>query len=311
MSIPIITEAIQRAYGKNFEHQAQQVTSRVKQYARYKGGCTGGAQTHNTLEEEEMVETTGQRLALTQISDVSGEIRNLFPRKFTSTKGKDQFDDVLLGDTVLPGSTILQAQTMAFGRTCDDVFFDGITGVNKIGANGGTSESLHADMVVAKDYVRTGTAADSNLTTAKLRYLKRQFEKNELYGQDQKANGAKLCCAINADMKDELLSDTLISDHDKTKLNKLDDGDVVYWLGIHFVRSERLPVDASNADVKDAVMWVSNLVQFDEWAKSVHRISERSDRSYGIQYFVEKMIGAARLEQKAVGTIACDTSIFS
>lgn len=311
MSTLIIPDTYQKVYGKNFEHQAQQKMTRVKQYSRVKTGCVGDAQTHNTLEDEDMIETTGQRMAATQISEVKGEIRNLFPRKFNSNKGQDQFDEALMASTVLPGSQIMDAQTFAFNRKCDDVFIDGITGTNRVGVNGGTEETLDSSLIVPVDYVRTGSATASNLTTGKLRFLKRSFEKNEFYGQDQRESGAKLCVAINADMKDAIIADPLISDADKTRINKLDDGDLVYWMGMHFIRTERLPVNASNSNIKSAVVWVSNLVQFDEWGKSVKRISERSDRSYAVQYYVEKMIGACRLEKKAVGTIACQTDLFA
>ena len=311
MSNIIIPEAYQKVYGKNFEHQAQQKMTRVKQYSRVKTGCAGDSQTHNTFEEEEMVETTGQRMAATQISEVKGEIRNLFPRKFQSNKGQDQFDEALLASTVLPGSQIMEAQTFAFNRMCDDVFIDGITGINKVGVNGGVEETIHPDLMIPVDYVRTGKKTPSNFTTGKARYVKRMFEKNEFYGQDQKMAGARLCGAINADMKDNIIGDPLVSDADKTRINKLDDGDMVYWNGIHFIRTERLPKDAANPNIVNAVFWVSNLVQFDEWGKSVSRISERPDRSYAIQYFIERMIGACRLEQKAVATVACQTDLFN
>ena len=307
---PIAVQAFQKVYGKNFEHQAQQKTRRMSALARTEFGATGASKTHNTAEEEDMIETTGQRMALTQLSEVKGEIRHLFPRKFSSAKGQDQFDKVLMGTTVLPGSQILESQTMAFNRTCDDTFITGITGVNSTGVNADVSETLHADLIVPVDYVRNGSDVASNFTTAKARYVKRMFEKNELHGQDQKASGAKICGAINADMKDNIIGDPLVSDADKTRINKLDDGDMVYWNGIHYIRTERLPVSASNANIYNAVFWVSNLVQFDEWAGAIHRISERSDRSYAIQYYVEKLIGACRLEQKAVATVACQTNIF-
>ena len=307
----IIPEAYQKVYGKNFEHQAQQKVSRMKQYSRVKTGCVGDSQTHNTFEEEDMVETTGQRMAATQISEMRGEVRNLFPRKFQSNKGQDQFDQALLASTVLPGSDIIMAQTMANNRKCDDVFVDGITGVNRVGVGvNAVDESLHADNVVPVDYVRTGAAAPSNFTTGKARYVKRLFEKLEMFGQDQKEAGAKICGAINADMKDNIIGDPLVSDADKTRINKLDDGDMVYWNGIHYIRTERLPVDASDPNVVSAVFWISNLVQFDEWAHSVKRISERPDRSYAIQYYIEKMYGACRLEQRAVATVACQTNLF-
>lgn len=308
---PVAVQAFQKVYGKNFEHQAQQKVKRLAQMARVKTGCVGASETHNTLEEEEMIETTGQRMATTQLSEVKGEIRHLFPRKFQSAKGQDQFDKVLMGSTVLPGSQIMEAQTMAFNRTCDDTFIDGITGVNSVGVNAETQETLDSSLIVPVDYVRTGSATASNLTTAKIRYVKRQFEKNEFYGQDQKAAGAKLCAAIDADMKDAIIDDPLVSDADKSRINKLDDGDLVYWMGTWFIRTERLPVDASNPNVKSAVFWISNMVQFDEWAHSVKRISERPGRSYAIQYYVEKMIGACRLEKKAVATAACQTDLFS
>lgn len=307
---PIAVQAFQKVYAKNFEHQAQQKMKRLAQMARQKLGCIGASETHNSLEEEDMTETTGQRMALTQLSEVKGEIRHVFPRKFLSAKGQDQFDKVLMGSTVLPGSDIMVAQTSAYNRKCDDVFVDGITGVNSVGVNGATQETLHADLIIPVDYVRTGSDTASNLTTGKIRYIKRQFEKNEFYGQDQKAAGAKLCAAINADMKDAILDDPLVSDADKSRINKLDDGDLVYWMGTWFIRTERLPVDASNANVVNAVFWVSNMVQFNEWAHSVKRISERSDRSYAIQYYIEKMNGACRLEQKAVATAACQTDLF-
>lgn len=306
---PIAVQAFQRVYGTNFEHQAQQKMKRVAMMARMMTGCQGASITHNTLAPEMTTETTGQRMANTQISEVDGEIRHMFPRKFVSTLGQDHFDKDLLASTVLPGSQIMQTQIAAFNRTCDDVFIDGIVGANSVGVNADVQEQLHVDNVVPVDFVRTGTAAPSNFTTDKARYIKTLFERNEFYGQDQMMAGAKLCGAINADMKDNIIADPLVSDADKTRINKLDDGDMVYWNGIHYIRTERLPKNISNPNVVDAVFWVSNLVQFNEWGNSIHRISERSDRSYAIQYYVEKMFGSIRLEQQAVATVACQTDL--
>lgn len=311
MSDIIIPEAYTKTFSKNFEHQAQKKMTRMKQFSIVNTGVTGESRTHNTIEPEDMEETTGQRFPRTVLSEVGGEIRNVFPRTFRRSKGQAWNDGILLGETVLPGSTIFQSLIAAYNRTCDKVFVDGITGTNKVGANGGTDEELHADNVVPVDYVRTGSAANSNLTTGKIRYVKRLFEELEFYGQDQYEAGVRLCGAINAAMKDAIIDDPLVSDADKTRINKLDDGDMVYWNGIHFIRDEALPVDPDNPNVKSAVFWVSNCVCFDQWANLRTHIKERPDLDDAIQYTAKGMVGATRLQRRAVATAACQTDLFT
>lgn len=311
MSDIIIPEAYTKTFSKGFSHQAQKKRTRMKQYAVVHDGVSGESQTHNTVEPEDMEETTGQRFPKTILSEIGGEIRNVFPRTFRRSKGQAWNDGILLGSTVLPGSDIFQALIGAYNRTCDKVFIEGITGTNKVGANGGSEEELHADNVVPVDYVRTGADTASNLTTGKVRYVKRLFEELEFFGQDQREMGVKLCGAINASMKDAILDDDKVSDADKSRFNKFDDGDLVYWNGIYFIRDEALPVDESNPLIKSAVFWVSNQVVFDQWAQLRTSIKERADLDDAIQYTAKGMMGSARLQQRAVATVACNTSLFS
>lgn len=308
MSNIIIPEAYTKTFSKGFSHQAQKKNARFKMYAKTRQG-SGESFTDNTIEQESMEETTGQRLPKTIIGELGGEIRNCFPRKFRRALGQDQYDETLLGQTVLPSSDIFQALSAAYERTCDDVFREGITGTNKVGANGGVAEELHADYVVPVDYVRTGASADSNMSTDKIRYIKRLFEESEFYGQGNKPPGARLCMALNASMKDALLDDDKVTDADKTRINKWDDGDILYWNGIHFIRDEALEADSSNSNVKLAFAWVSTEVVFAPWNDLKTKISERADLDYGIQYYAGGQVGAYRRQQKAVATIACDTSL--
>lgn len=309
MSNIIIPDAYTKTFSKGFTHQAQKKNARFKMYAKLKNG-SGESFTDNTIESEEMEETTGQRMPKTVLGETGGEIRNCFPRKFRRALGQDQYDETLLGQTVLPASDIFQGLMMAYERRCDSVFIDGIVGTNKVGPNGGVAEELHADHVVPVDYVRTGATAASNLTTGKIRYVKRLFEESEFYGQGNKPAGAKICMAINSAMKDAILDDELVSDADKTRINKWDDGDLLYWNGIHFIRDEDLPVDEANPLVKSAVAWVSSEVCFAPWNDLKTKISERPDLDYGIQYYAGGQMGAYRRQQKAVATIACQTDLF-
>ena len=309
MSNIIIPEAYTKTFSKNFTHQAQKKQARFKMYACVKAG-SGEVFTDNTIAPEEMEETTGQRMPKTVLGEIGGEIRNCFPRKFRRAIGQDQYDEALLGQTVLPGSDILTAISMAYERQCDSVFLDGIVGDNKVGANGGVVETLHADNIVPVDYVRTGNDVVSNLTTEKIRYIKRGFEQSEFYGQGNKMAGSKICMAINASMKDAILDDDLVSDADKSRINKWDDGDLLYWNGIHFIRDEELPTDPTNPNIVSAVAWVSTEVCFAPWKELRTRISEREDLDYGIQYYASGMMGAYRRQQRAVYTAACQTDLY-
>jgi len=310
MSDIIIPDAYTKTFSKGFKHQAQKKMTRMKQYAVVTTGITGESYTSNTIEPESMEETTGQRFPKTVLSEIGGEIRNMFPRTFRKAKGQAWNDGILLGETVLPGSQIFESLTAAYARTCDTVFIEGITGTNRVGPNGGENEELHASNIVPVDYVRTGSAVNSNLTTGKLRYIKRLFEELEFYGQDQKEAGAKICVAINAAMKDALLDDDKISDADKSRFNKFDDGDLVYWMGMYFIREEGLPVSSSNPLVKAATAWISNQVEFGEWANLRTAIKERPDLDDAIQYSAKGMVGAMRLQRRAVATAWCQTDLL-
>ena len=309
MSNIIIPDAFTKTFSRGFTAQAQKKNARFKQYAKHKQG-SGASFTDNTIAPTEMEETTGQRMPKTIISEIGGEIRNCFPRKFRKAEGQDQYDETLLGQTVLTSSDIFQTLMSAYERRCDSVFIDGIAGTNKVGIDGGVPEELHPDFQVPIDFVRSGPAEASNLTTGKIRYIKRMFEETEFYGQGNKPAGAKLCMAINASMKDAILDDPLVSDADKSRINKWDEGDLLYWNGVMFIRDEALPVDENNPNVKKAVAWISSEVVFAPWNDLKTKISERPDLDYGIQYYAGGQMGAYRRQQKAVATIACQTDLF-
>ena len=79
----------------------------------------------------------------------------------------------------------------------------------------------------------------------------------------------------------------------------------VFWVGFKFIISTRL---AKTGNIRSCFAWAKSGIGLAMNGTPNIRISERSDKNYSTQCFVECSLGATRIEDEKVVQIDCDES---
>jgi hypothetical protein len=313
MSTLTIPQSARAVFQDGMEHLAQQKASRFQKYATVKTGCTGKASAHRRIQATEMTDVTG-RIQPTIGEELGLEHRYIFPRKAQKATLIDEDDAATLALSVAPTGDIALQHRMAAGRKIDKIFLDGITGQNLEGLEDTMNPmSLPPSQTVLSDYRTDGQTGQIGLTLAKLIKAKGIFGKNEVYGQDQHEEGAHLCMAVAQDELNNLLADVEeTGSADYNKVRALVDGELDYFMGIHFIRSEQLAKRAStnaNKIVRTCPMWVSTGVYLDFWYDVKTSIDTLPTQSQAIQVYSRIKVGAARKDEKQVVLVECEQPV--
>jgi len=302
-------QAARNMFQSSMEQVAQQAASRLRSYATVTTGCTGKSQAHRKILPAEMQDSTG-RLQPTVGQELLLSQRYLFPRKASLTTYLDEDDALDIDMQVAPTGEIGEQHRSAAGRKIDDILIAGILGTNLEGLEDNmTSVALPASQFIAVNYRRDGGTANTGLTLAKLIRAKGKFGKAEVHGQEQKQAGAKVCMAVSQDELDNLLYDVeQTGSADYNKIRSLVDGEVDYFMGIQFLRTERLPqtVPSGGKITRTCPMWVSTGVHLDFWYDVTTKISERNDLSDALQIRSKIKVGACRKQEEYVVGVYCE-----
>lgn len=294
-------------FGKNFEQVVQQTESRFRKCATVNTGCMGEAKTHNQDLPVNDEESTGERLQRTKLQEIDTQKRWNRPRKFKLATFDVPFDEVLLAPTIMGGGRHVNAHQAAYARRLDKTFLEGLLGVNYVGKDGVTAANI--TNTVAVDYASSGSAT-TGLIVDKIIRAKTILRNNESYGDDAMARGVGLWGAMTPDMEQALLF--LANAATGNRLFSKDflppvldaNGQVSSFLGINWVRSTQLPVDASDSTIQYAAIWTSEAAILDIWKEKNTRVSERPDLEYATQFFSEYSFNTVRKEDKMVVRIA-------
>ncbi len=311
MSVELTTvQAARTIFQEGFERQAQQLHSRFKAYADIKTGLTGKSQAYKKIRKMEMDDVTG-RLQPTVGDEATWEYRYLFPRKAQKTSVLDEDDASELGLAVAPTGEIRMEHDSAAARKLDDIFLGGILGTNYEGAEENIQPvTIPAEQIIAVNYRRDGGSANTGLTLAKLVRGKGRFGKLEVYGQNADDNmGDKICMAVSQDELDNLLYDVeQTGSADYNNVKALVDGKVDYFMGIHFLRTERLPYTSPGGGkiIRTCPMWLKNGVRLGFWEDVTTSIKELSNPDGAIQIRSKLRANSQRKDEDRVVTVLCE-----
>ena len=81
-------------------------------------------------------------------------------------------------------------------------------------------------------------------------------------------------------------------------------GEINNFLGMRFIRTELLNVDSSSDQL--VMMWHRDGMGLCVWDDIRARISERADKRYATYVYFSMTVGATRLQEEKVCSIACD-----
>jgi hypothetical protein len=181
-----------------------------------------------------------------------------------------------------PTSPYAMNAAMAAGRKMDAVLIAAMAGNAYSGVAGATTVALPSAQKIA--------AASAALTVAKLRSAR-----EILLAADVDTD--MLTCAINPAGLTDLLSATEITSSDYNSIKALVQGQIDTFLGFKFIVSTQVTA-------LKAFVYAKNAVVLAVGAEPVVRISERADKNYSTQVFVEMDIGATRVEDAGVVEIS-------
>lgn len=224
--------------------------------------------------------------------------RWVYPFDYDLPQLFDNFDKLRL--LIDPKGKFVNNAKNAANRQIDDTLIQALGGTSQTGVNGTTATIFPAANIVS---VQQGATAPNGLTVAKLRYAKLLAEQNEAISDDEGDPGEPntgLVCVANAKALDNLLAEAQVISRDFNSTPVLVDGRVKRFLGIEFVRSERLQTgtdDQSGTSTK-CFLWQREGMHLGVWNDIQVDISQRKDlRSLPWQAYVEMTVGGTRLEE--------------
>lgn len=190
----------------------------------------------------------------------------------------------------------------AFGRKKDDVIIEAALGTAYSGKTGAVAVAFPAANQIAHNYVETGSAAASNLTIGKLRRAKEILDS---YDNDPDELRIMTCTANSLH---SLLRNIEVTSDDYNVVKALVEGKLDTYLGFKFVRTQRLPVDASG--YRRHIGFITSGICLSTSQEIMVDVGPRRDKRNSVQVYVSMGIGAARMEEEKVVEVKVDESVL-
>ena len=359
-------------YETNWQMLLQQMESRLKEKTKFVT-ANGAAVRFNQYDSTNMTAITARNGA-TVNSDVAMPARWAYPTPYDTSSWFDEFDNIFLGNVVLPTSETMQAQAAAYGRTADQLLLNALLGSATVSnvANTSSGYSLNnttttvalpgaysmtasistttltvsavssGSLVVGSKIEGTNIAANTFVTkiltgsggagtytvsvsqtaasgtiagnaqvvpvgfattgnvgmsVAKIREAKRILDSNEAPAEDR-------ILVVSAKEISDLLSTMEVTNQLYNSVRALVDGEVDSFLGFKVVRSELLPI-ASN--IRSCIAYQKNAAVLVDGGRKAYMDVIPTNR-HSLQIRSTAVLGATRLLEKGVVSIACDTT---
>ena len=210
-----------------------------------------------------------------------------------------------------PQSTYAQNAVMAFNRTIDEVLITALAGDAFGGHTGGTTINNFASgecrlidgdgAIVAAGSDHSGTT-ETPLTIAKLLTCKQLLDDAVI---DDSRQRYFLCNPFNIN---QLLNTTEVKSADFNTVKALAMGQIDTFMGFKFIKSTLLSADGTDTGATNCYAFAQDAIVLAISKEPTVRVSERDDKNYSTQVYVEMSIGATRVEGPAVVEINLKTT---
>ncbi len=274
-----ITTAFVQQYKSNVLLLSQQKGSRYRNRVRSEM-VTGKTAYFERIGEVSMVEATSRHDDTPQI-DTPHSRRKVDLRTFRWSDLIDNADKVRM--LIDPQSQYAMVAAFAAGRKIDDLLLDAAVGTAYAGEAGATTVALPSAQKIA--------AASAGLTVAKL------IEAKEILDEGDVDPDQPRTIAVRPDGVTDLLGTTQVTSADFNTVKALVAGQVDTFMGFKFIVSNLVPSGK-------AIVFTQNALALAVGAEPNVRISERADKNYSTQVFVEMTFGATRVEDEGVVEIS-------
>lgn len=203
-----------------------------------------------------------------------------------------------------PNSAFMQNAMMAFNRAKDIEVITAATGTAYADAGSGNGAvsaiPFPAGQTLAVNYVSPSVNAGANtgLTLAKLVRVK------SLIMQAEFPEGSKIYFAYKQQQLDDLLLNvSVVASTFTSDVKALQIGEVKGFVGMEFIRSQLL---STTANITTNFAYVEQALLMAVGQDARGRVSERADKNYANQVFMDMSIGASRIQEPGVQACLCD-----
>jgi hypothetical protein len=273
-----ITTAMVEQYRSNVLMLSQQKGSKLRGTVRTEM-VTGKNAFFERIGAVDMVDATSRHDDTPQI-DTPHTRRRV---SLTTSRWADLIDNADRVRTLIdPQSPYAMNAAWAAGRKMDAVIVTAMFGTAYGGVAGATEVALPSAQKVA--------SASTGLTIAKLRAANTILLENDV---DMEG----VTCCINPAGLEDLLSTTEITSSDYNTVKALVQGQIDTFMGFKFVVTNQMTA-------LKAGVYSRNSMALAIGSEPRIRISERDDKNYSTQVFVEMDIGATRVEDEGVVEIS-------
>jgi hypothetical protein len=287
MSFDVETARIQE-YKNNLDIALQQRGSKLR------NAVSGASYRGKAGKAVDRVEpTAAQRVtarhADTPLVSTPHSARWIYPVDYDWADLVDSFDQLRVG-IELTGAYTMNA-AYALGRALDDEVIAAFFATAKTGENGAAATAFDT----ANNQIAAG---GTGLTLAKLKEAKKILMANEV-----DLDFDPIYCAVTAEQHEDLLNQIEVTSLDFTNRPVLADGKVTRFLGIDFIHTERLDVDASAN--RRVPVWSKSGMHLGLWDDVTVDVGPRRDKRNAMQVYARVTAGATRLDEKRVVEILC------
>ena len=303
MSVQITTAFVEQ-YSANVEHLAQQMNS------RFSGKVRMESQHGKTKFYEQVGAVSAQKITTrhgdTPRLDTPHQRRATYLNQYVASDLVDNLDEVEL--LIDPRSAYAQNFAMAFNRAKDDEVIAAATGTAY--ADVGTGSGAVSPVALpSAQQIAVSYTDPANLTSG-TNYgltLNKLIQAKSTLAQAEYPEGSRLFFAYRQQQLDNLLrSVTSFNDIHTSGVKALVPGDSQEFLGFEFIRSQRLSVSSG---VTTCFGYVESALLLAIGQDARGRISERADKNYSTQVFMDMSIGATRMQEPLVVSVACDETV--
>ena len=273
----------------------QQQGSKLRPYVM--SSTVSGAKQAVAVDREEAIEAsvvTGQIQTKTPVNAAVSR-RWVQPVSYDVTQIVDHFDQLkMLND---PSSAKVQNAINAIGREMDDEIIAQMWGSAVTGEAGGSTQAF--DTSNFQIAVNFEAASNTGLTVAKLRgALKKLRAAHNDLERDPPV------CVINAKMEDDLLKEAQVIGREYNDSMVLKEGKVDSYLGIQFVRCERL----DTSTYYRCPVFVKSAIHLKVWEDIQTSVTMRTDlRGDPWQTYAMATFGATRTHESKIVQVLVTT----
>jgi len=286
-----INKAFETSFSDNFIHLASQKQSKLGGAVRYEQVNDAKQFMFDRMDTVSMVQAVS-RHEDTPLTEVPFSRRRVTFNTYRAVDLIDNPDRVKMAKD--PTSPTMKQLTAAMNRQKDDVIISAALG------NSYSVSSADAASTVALPAAQKIANGGTDLTLAKLLNAKKILLNNDVDPGEE-----PMYVVVGPDQLEALLSVTTNTSVDFNSVRALMNAELDTWCGFKFIISTRL---AKTGNIRSCFAWAKSGIGLAMNGTPNIRISERSDKNYSTQCFVECSLGATRIEDEKVVKIDCDES---